>query len=95
MAEEKKSRCELLKWNATALWEWTVSNKECDICRNHIMNICVECGNSKNEASNNQCNPVVGKCGCSFHFHCIQNWIKSNDKCPHHTQLKWEYIHKN
>lgn len=93
MAEQKliPKKCEIISWNATSFWKWDTDTTECTICRNHIMNSCIECSNSENKALNESCKIVTGKCGCSFHYHCIQNWIKSNSKCPHHTSVKWNY----
>jgi hypothetical protein len=31
------------KWNAVALWSWDIVVDTCAICRNHIMDLCIEC----------------------------------------------------
>ena len=31
------------KWNAVALWAWDIVVDNCAICRNHIMDLCIEC----------------------------------------------------
>lgn len=31
------------KWNAVALWAWDIVVDTCAICRNHIMDLCIEC----------------------------------------------------
>ena len=89
--KSSENRCKILSWNTIAFWTWNIETKECNICRNHIMNSCVECINSKNKAVNESCKVVTGKCGCSFHYHCINNWSKSNSKCPYHTTVEWEF----
>ena len=37
------------KWNAVALWAWDILVDNCAICRNHIMDLCIEC--QANQAS--------------------------------------------
>ena len=34
---------EVKKWNAVALWAWDIHVDNCAICRNHIMDPCIEC----------------------------------------------------
>ena len=34
---------EVKKWNAVALWAWDIHVDNCAICRNHIMDQCIEC----------------------------------------------------
>lgn len=83
-----KGKCEILSWNAVAFWRWDIETNECKICRNHIMNLCVECLNAQNKDS---CKIVTGQCGCSYHYHCINSWLKSNNNCPIHTTIKWKF----
>ena len=41
---KEKKRFEVKKWNAVALWAWDiVVDDNCAICRNHIMDLCIEC----------------------------------------------------
>lgn len=44
-----KKKFEVKKWNAVALWAWNVVVDNCAICRNHIMDLCIEC--QANQAS--------------------------------------------
>ena len=37
------------KWSAVALWAWDIVVDNCAICRNHIMDLCIEC--QANQAS--------------------------------------------
>ena len=44
--DENDKRCkrfEVKKWNACALWAWDIVVDNCAICRNHIMDLCIEC----------------------------------------------------
>ena len=36
-------RFEVKRWNASALWSWDIQVENCAICRNHIMDLCIEC----------------------------------------------------
>ena len=48
--KNSKKRFEVKKWNAVALWAWDIVVDNCAICRNHIMDLCIECqANSANE----------------------------------------------
>ncbi|CAG2061508.1 unnamed protein product [Timema podura] len=47
--KEENKRFEFKKWNAVALWAWDIVMENCAICRNHIMEVCIEC--QANQAS--------------------------------------------
>ncbi|GIX61567.1 RING-box protein 1 [Babesia caballi] len=38
-----KPRFTIKKWSAVALWTWNIAVDNCAICRNHIMDLCIEC----------------------------------------------------
>ncbi|MFS7927537.1 putative Zinc finger, RING/FYVE/PHD-type, anaphase-promoting complex subunit 11 [Helianthus anomalus] len=48
-SSKKPKRFEIKKWNAVALWAWDIVVDNCAICRNHIMDLCIEC--QANQAS--------------------------------------------
>ncbi|CAF4762765.1 unnamed protein product, partial [Rotaria magnacalcarata] len=39
----RRKRFEVKKWNAVTLWAWDIVVDNCAICRNHIMDLCIEC----------------------------------------------------
>ncbi|KAJ9105298.1 RING-box protein 1 [Naganishia friedmannii] len=41
--KEGAERFTVKKWNAVALWAWDIVVDNCAICRNHIMDHCIEC----------------------------------------------------
>ena len=41
--QKAKKRFEVKKWNAVALWSYNMKTDTCAICRNHIMDQCIEC----------------------------------------------------
>jgi len=46
-----QKRFEIKKFNAVALWAWDIVVDNCAICRNHIMDLCIECQANQAAAS--------------------------------------------
>lgn len=75
---------EILHWDLVATWSFDLRVETCTICRNHIMDLCIEC---QNDTKNGKCNVVWGKCGHAFHKHCIDRWLNTKHVCPLDTQV--------
>ncbi|KAH7565592.1 hypothetical protein JRO89_XS09G0231600 [Xanthoceras sorbifolium] len=46
---------ELKKWSAVALWSWNIVVDTCAICRNHIMDRCIECQANQDSTTSQEC----------------------------------------
>lgn len=84
-------RFQVRKWTAMALWAYDITVDNCAICRNHIMDKCIEC-QSVQEMTNidENCTIAWGKCSHVFHMHCISKWINTRKVCPLDNR-PWEY----
>ncbi|KAH8233647.1 hypothetical protein KR026_010951, partial [Drosophila bipectinata] len=83
-------RFEVKKWNAVALWAWDIVVDNCAICRNHIMELCIECQATNGPIPFDGCTLAWGACNHAFHFHCITRWLKTRQVCPLDNS-HWEF----
>ncbi|XP_068143230.1 RING-box protein 1B-like [Drosophila tropicalis] len=75
------ARFALKKWIAHGQWSWDVAVDNCAICRNPIMDLCIECQANPNDEKEH-CTAACGQCNHAFHYHCIARWLRSRKVCP-------------
>ena len=72
---------EVVSWEPVAYWKFKTIEKECQICKQIFEGPCLTC-NTEHCKGDMVCNTSRGKCGHSFHKHCIDAWIVKSNICP-------------
>ena len=67
------------KFSPVFLSNWKGEQESCAICKSDFAQPCNHCSAEEIEEP---CPTQTGKCGHSFHLHCIQRWLKEHKTCP-------------
>ena len=86
--EAPKTYFEVKKLTAVGLWSWDLITENCAICRNHTMDVCIDC-QAYQKSNIEDCDIVTGNCTHSFHSHCITRWLRTREVCPLDNK-KWD-----
>lgn len=84
---------EVVRWQAVATWTWDGGGMSCAICRNNLLDQCIECaaGDGDPEYAHEECHTAWGQCNHVFHRHCINRWLLSRSVCPlDNTAWAWQ-----
>lgn len=88
---KEEKRFKVRKWSAIALWAYDITVDNCAICRNHIMDKCIECQSFQETTDiEENCTIAWGKCSHVFHTHCISRWLNTRQVCPLDNRT-WEF----
>lgn len=88
---KNEKRFHVRKWSAIAMWAYDITVDNCAICRNHIMDKCIECQSVQEMTDvDENCSIAWGKCSHVFHMHCISRWLNTRQVCPLDNR-NWEF----
>ena len=88
MEVDSKQKFIMQKWNGVTMWKWQGEIDQCQICRQQLMEACIDCI-AMQEENKGECTVAWGKCNHAFHFHCINRWTKKQPTCPLDNK-QWE-----
>lgn len=89
-SEGRKQRFVVKKWNAVAVWSWSICTDTCAICRNSLHEPSIEYQANPGSSSEDGLSISWGACGHVFHLDCISKWLRTRSNCPL-CNKEWEF----
>eukprot|EP00729_Bicosta_minor_P005418 gene5419-2966_t len=80
----------ITKWVPVGNWTYSGEQDNCAICRNQLVDLCINCQADTDSATSESCDVARGACSHTYHTHCITKWIKTRSTCPLDNS-EWEY----
>lgn len=74
--ENEKIEINITNVHPRYVWKWKLKEEFCLICQQEFN---VACNNCEHPI---KCVPVKGKCMHTFHSHCLNEWLHTNEGCP-------------
>lgn len=82
MVPQTSKMYQVLQFNAVAMWVYNNIGDTCSICKNSLNEACINCQSNQDDNDIKDCRKVIGKCNHTYHFHCIELWVKKQNTCP-------------
>ncbi|EDK43882.1 RING-box protein HRT1 [Lodderomyces elongisporus NRRL YB-4239] len=86
----QETRKKIRKETSNTNFVTDIQIENCAICRNHLMEPCIECQPNSMANGGEECIAAWGMCNHAFHLHCIKRWLKTRNACPL-DNTEWVY----
>lgn len=74
---------ELVSMQLYGTWGLKIEETVCLFCRGLLLEHCPNCVEDKDTGGTKVCDQTTGKCGHTFHSHCVAKWLQDKQHCIH------------